>query len=99
MPQIELETGATAEAIRNHKAEPGRVVIAIGPYVWGKGKTTKQAIANARRYLDDESRRRASYMILDAPEGTTITESGRIQWTPENGDPFTGAPRELGRIK
>lgn len=100
MPKIELETGATAAAIRNHKAEPGRCVIAIGPWVWGRGKSTKQAIAQARKLLDDECRKDATYMILDAPEGTYVREDGGITWTPVvSGDPFTGAPRELGRIK
>lgn len=94
-PEIEVETGRTALAIRNHSAEAGRVVIAVGPFVWGSGASTKKAVAHACRCLDDATRAAATFMILDAPEGTTLDSLGNIRTRRGAED----SVRELGRIR
>lgn len=66
----------------NFTAAPGRVIVAVGPYCWGKGADAKTAIANARknRVRIYEGNAGFWYILFDAPASAYVDEMGSLRW-------------------
>ena len=72
-------------------AEPGRIIIAVGPNCWGQGDRSDIALKNARKHLPYASEQgvkaAARYAVYDCSEDTYVNGMGRLVYLPANGEP------------
>ena len=71
-----------------------RIVLVVGPYCWGTGRTGTQALKNARFNASRSYHpAKGEYLFFDAPKGAYIDEMGRLA-RPSDSTPAV----EVGRV-
>jgi hypothetical protein len=72
----------TLQAARALEGGEGKIILAVGPYVWGRGKTGVDALKACRREGAGEGDK---VFFMRVPEGTQVNEMGSITYFPPEG--------------
>ena len=81
-------------------ARPGRTIIALGPYCWGKGKDSRTALRKARQNLPRFCRQRTyEVTLVDAPADAYVNNMGRVCWDDVTAAPATQAGTSVFHVR
>jgi len=72
---------STLASLKAQAADPGRVIVCLGPFVWGRGLTGAEAYRNARNQgVASYARKPYRFSFYDCPAGARVDGMGNIVW-------------------